>query len=375
MAENNQEPKSKRVKGLRKIRNKSTKTTLAMLDSYRKKHTSSRGGRQIEKPSVRSYNNYEDYKDRNDQSIVASNNADASVVKLHGQDLLDLYERILGQGGTEIKAAIECGWDYKTEMGWLKQEIRNLRTTREDHHSFEFYCWLTEKNLSSSTQNKYFNALKGQISVWCKKHGILSTDLLAIRELGEFKNARLFLEKDRSYIESNKKGKDMYKRALDYYERFLEEERQYSTSETKGISISKTSVSASTEKDSSIKIRLGHTTYRSALEDYWDYCCSVTSTPDSRHGSILIASHIKPWSKSTDAERLDVFNGLLLTPNLDKLFDIGYISFAEDGLILVSSELQGTEELQLHKQLSIRKEKLSIRHLKYLEYHRSNILI
>ena len=72
---------------------------------------------------------------------------------------------------------------------------------------------------------------------------------------------------------------------------------------------------------------------------------------------------------------MDVFNGLLLTPNLDKLFDIGYISFAEDGLILVSSELQGTEELQLHKQLSIRKEKLSILHLKYLEYHRSNILI
>ena len=40
---------------------------------------------------------------------------------------------------------------------------------------------------------------------------------------------------------------------------------------------------------------------------------------------ILIASHIKPWRVSNNNERLDVYNGLLLLPNLDKLFDKGYI--------------------------------------------------
>jgi predicted restriction endonuclease len=64
--------------------------------------------------------------------------------------------------------------------------------------------------------------------------------------------------------------------------------------------------------------------------------------------SILMASHIVPWAKcETNKERLDPFNGLLLTPNLDKLFDQGLISFKNDGTVLLSKELGAKQRAAL----------------------------
>ena len=63
---------------------------------------------------------------------------------------------------------------------------------------------------------------------------------------------------------------------------------------------------------------------------------------------VLIASHIVPWAKcATNEERLDPFTGLLLTPNLDKLFDQFLISFKNDGAILLSKELSAEERTAL----------------------------
>jgi predicted restriction endonuclease len=53
----------------------------------------------------------------------------------------------------------------------------------------------------------------------------------------------------------------------------------------------------------------------------------------------LRASHIKPWAASNNDEKLDGFNGLLLSPHVDHLFDRGFISFQDSGGILVSKEL------------------------------------
>ena len=68
---------------------------------------------------------------------------------------------------------------------------------------------------------------------------------------------------------------------------------------------------------------------------YWDGCaiskCSLTD--------MLVASHIKPWKDSTNDERLDVFNGLLLLPNYDKLFDLGYLTFTSEGKAIYSKLL------------------------------------
>lgn len=54
---------------------------------------------------------------------------------------------------------------------------------------------------------------------------------------------------------------------------------------------------------------------------------------------ILVASHIVPWRDSNDEERLDVENGILLSPLLDALFDKHLISFNEDGRILFSTQV------------------------------------
>ena len=62
--------------------------------------------------------------------------------------------------------------------------------------------------------------------------------------------------------------------------------------------------------------------------------CRLTRLEDK---SLLIASHIKPWRKSTDEEKLDANNGLLLSPHVDRLFDSGLITFTSDGRILCAS--------------------------------------
>lgn len=85
------------------------------------------------------------------------------------------------------------------------------------------------------------------------------------------------------------------------------------------------------------KSRRGQGVYRSNLE-LFEKRCRVTGLKDRGH---LRASHIKPWSVCTDAEKLDGYNGLLLSPHVDHLFDRGYISFTDTGDILVADALDG----------------------------------
>lgn len=65
--------------------------------------------------------------------------------------------------------------------------------------------------------------------------------------------------------------------------------------------------------------------------------CRVTGLSDMR---LLIASHIKPWSESNDFEKLHGCNGLLLSPHIDKLFDKGFISFSDQGDVLLSPKMR-----------------------------------
>jgi putative restriction endonuclease len=83
---------------------------------------------------------------------------------------------------------------------------------------------------------------------------------------------------------------------------------------------------------------------------------------------LLIASHIKPWKASTNAERLDVFNGLLLTPNLDKAFDSGLVTFDDEGKIKISPQLLEPKKLGINADYKIL---LAPEHLKYLSFHQT----
>ncbi|MDX1521910.1 MAG: HNH endonuclease signature motif containing protein, partial [Anaerolineae bacterium] len=105
------------------------------------------------------------------------------------------------------------------------------------------------------------------------------------------------------------------------------------------------------------------------LINYWQ-CCAVTGCQNE---TLLRASHIKPWRNSKNEERLDVYNGLLLIPNLDVTFDNGMISFADDGEIIVSHFLADEDKFKLGIHPAMRITDINEKHRKYLEYHRNNV--
>lgn len=126
-----------------------------------------------------------------------------------------------------------------------------------------------------------------------------------------------------------------------------------------------------TEIERMVRQRIGQDAYRKAMLDYWGNSCAVTGLemPD-----VLRASHAKPWSEcETDAERLDVFNGFLLTANLDALFDRFLISFDEAGRIIISDSISDTQKslLNIHQDMQLRW--ISNEHKSYLIFHRTKL--
>ena len=88
----------------------------------------------------------------------------------------------------------------------------------------------------------------------------------------------------------------------------------------------------------------------------------------------MIASHIKPWEHSSDSERLDPNNGILLSMLIDGLFDNGLVSFEDNGSPIVSNNLSASD-IEIIDAESWPKIKFSCAVLKFLDYHRSFIFI
>ena len=85
--------------------------------------------------------------------------------------------------------------------------------------------------------------------------------------------------------------------------------------------------------------------------------------------AVLRASHIKSWRSSSNLERLDPFNGLLLAAHIDALFDRGLITFEFDGRIRLS-ELLAQDDLNLLGITStMRLRQVEAEHLQYLHFH------
>ncbi len=87
---------------------------------------------------------------------------------------------------------------------------------------------------------------------------------------------------------------------------------------------------------------------------------------------VLIASHIKPYSHCSDEEQFDVNNGLLLSKNMDALFDKGWITFTDQGIVCCADKLDNNiKNILINK--NIDKKYFTPERLKYLKYHRDNI--
>lgn len=130
----------------------------------------------------------------------------------------------------------------------------------------------------------------------------------------------------------------------------------------------------STEKQALITARRGQGIFREAVRAL-EPACRVTGVDNPW---LLIASHIKPWRAcASAAERLDGANGLMLTPDVDLLFDRGFLSFAADGRPLVSPRLAADDLARLGLEgLSTRPGRpFSARQEDYLAWHRRLVFV
>ena len=125
-----------------------------------------------------------------------------------------------------------------------------------------------------------------------------------------------------------------------------------------------------TERTGLVTSRVGQGYFRQQVLQRWDGKCAVTGSDVL---SILIASHIIPWSEASDEERLDVDNGILLSPLYDALFDKHLISFDDDGNILFSPTMSDDHIGQLGISINA---KISVKRgmLKYLARHREKLV-
>lgn len=129
-----------------------------------------------------------------------------------------------------------------------------------------------------------------------------------------------------------------------------------------------------TVKDAFVTVRAAQTLYRQRALQLWGNMCAVTSVDNP---GWLIASHIKPWRESSDVERVDPANSLMLTPNYDKLFDRGVISFSPDNGKIILPNTQ-TRELWNNLNRMHIDEDVKLRYLPdgirtYLEYHNNYV--
>lgn len=122
-----------------------------------------------------------------------------------------------------------------------------------------------------------------------------------------------------------------------------------------------------TERQGLVTSRVGQGAYRKRIIHRWEYKCAVTGFEKL---DVLIASHILPWASSDDNQRLDVHNGILLSPTYDALFDRHLISFENTGKIILSDSI----EAQAFKKIGVTGQEkinnLSNYNFDYLEKHR-----
>lgn len=117
--------------------------------------------------------------------------------------------------------------------------------------------------------------------------------------------------------------------------------------------------------------RDGQGKYREQLLEQCHYC-PITMISDER---MLIASHIKPWAASNDAEKIDPFNGYMLSPMIDKLFDRGFLTFTENRHIILSEFLSSYtwKQIGLKNDTFYKAIPMDDKRIEYLKFHHQSV--
>jgi hypothetical protein len=126
---------------------------------------------------------------------------------------------------------------------------------------------------------------------------------------------------------------------------------------------------SATEREAVVRQRIGQQLFREGLMTLWQGRCAISGLAVAE---LLRASHAKPWAASTDDERLDVYNGLLLAAHLDAAFDAGLLGIDEAGTVLLSPQLPGSA-VELLGLKESRRIAVTLAHGPYLDWHRRRV--
>ena len=104
-----------------------------------------------------------------------------------------------------------------------------------------------------------------------------------------------------------------------------------------------------------------------------EHACRITRVARIEH---LIANHIQPWRDSSNEQRLDGENGLLLTPTVDHLFDKGFISLENAGQLVLSpvADPVSLKRMGIDRSAQVNVGTFTQGQRRYLEFHRENVL-
>lgn len=227
----------------------------------------------------------------------------------------------------------------------------------------DFYHYMiTEGNISTKAGHDYVTRLKFLANDYLLDESI-STEM--IQSIVEQEKEKI---KSRSVYASEKAVSD-FKSGLNKFLEFIKSDyrKRLSNSLLDDIDEAKNNQSLTdTEKEQLVQARIGQGQFRNQLIEYWGGCALTKVSMIS----ILVASHIKAWRDASNEERLELYNGLLLLPNYDKLFDKGFIAFnPENGSLLCSKFIDAHDKQALGLSENMRLFKIEKRHYAFLKYH------
>lgn len=244
---------------------------------------------------------------------------------------------------------VEVSDDVTSEMPLRWQQLDTLVENQSDSLNFDFF------RSDIAPPRVYINSNSENYTL-LREIGIPNISYISILKLKDNKDNTIFYFKPFVNYSND---------IIGYVYPTPQEENEIAT-------IEENSKYTAKKKSTLVCSRIGQGKYREKLLDEMPYC-PFTKISDER---LLIASHMKPWVKSNDSEKINSKNGLMLSPTYDVLFDKGFITFEDNGKLIVSPFISpmNQKRLNIHtgKQIGIEiffdKERLN-----YLEYHREHI--
>jgi hypothetical protein len=148
---------------------------------------------------------------------------------------------------------------------------------------------------------------------------------------------------------------------LDVWERKLEEQLESDVTVTE------------TDREAIVRARVGQGLFKQRVMQI-ETSCRITGVNNLSH---LMASHCKPWRDSTNEERLNGENGLLLTPSIDHLFDRGFIGFEDSGDLIISpvAHRPSLQKMGVETNRLVNVGQFTEGQRKFLDYHRNGVLL